>query len=145
MRDSEQKKRWVIGMIGLFFRWMFAFALLALTYNPTQWNYVRWSMDNYESRLSIAVLTGLLLTIGYIIYLRATIRSIGGFGMFLVLSVVAALLWVLYDLGLLQLDNPTMNVWLGILALSVVLGIGLSWSHVRRALSGQADMDDVDE
>ncbi|UWQ93261.1 hypothetical protein K3727_03805 [Rhodobacteraceae bacterium M382] len=131
--------------MGLFFRWMFAFALLALTYNPTQWNYVRWSMDNYESRLSIAVLTGLLLTIGYIIYLRATIRSIGGFGMFLVLSVVAALLWVLYDLGLLQLDNPTMNVWLGILALSVVLGIGLSWSHVRRALSGQADMDDVDE
>ncbi len=132
-------------MIGLFFRWMFAFALLALTYNPTQWNYVRWSVDNYESRLSIAVLAGLLLAIGYIIYLRATIRSIGGFGMFLVLSVVAALLWVLYDLGLLQLDNPTVNVWLGILALSVVLGIGLSWSHVRRALSGQADMDDVDE
>ena len=132
-------------MIGLFFRWMFAFALLALTYNPTQWNYVRWSVDNYESRLSIAVLAGLLLAIGYIIYLRATIRSIGGFGMFLVLSVVAALLWVLYDLRLLQLDNPTLNVWLGILALSVVLGIGLSWSHVRRALSGQADMDDVDE
>ncbi|WP_291737367.1 DUF6524 family protein [Leisingera sp. F5] len=131
--------------MGLFFRWMFAFALLALTYNPTQWNYVRWSVDNYESRLSIAVLAGLLLAIGYIIYLRATIRSIGGFGMFLVLSVVAALLWVLYDLGLLQLDNPTVNVWLGILALSVVLGIGLSWSHVRRALSGQADMDDVDE
>jgi hypothetical protein len=24
------------------------------------------------------------------------------------------------------------------------LGVGLSWSHVRRALSGQADMDDVD-
>jgi hypothetical protein len=132
-------------MIGLFFRWLFAFGLLALTYNPTDWNYVRWSLANYESHLSIAVLMGLLLTIGYIIYLRATVRSIGGFGMFLVLAVVAALLWVLYDLGLLTLDNPTVNVWLGILALSVVLGIGLSWSHVRRALSGQADIDDVDE
>jgi len=29
--------------------------------------------------------------------------------------------------------------------LAFVLGIGLSWSHVRRRLSGQADMDDVDE
>lgn len=132
-------------MIGLFFRWVFAFGLLALTYNPTDWNFVRWSMTHYETHLSVAVLMGLLLTIGYIIYLRATVRSIGGFGMFLVLAVVAALLWVLYDFGLLELDNPTLNVWLGILALSIVLGIGLSWSHVRRALSGQADMDDVDE
>ncbi|MGR3616335.1 MAG: DUF6524 family protein [Paracoccaceae bacterium] len=132
-------------MFGLFFRWLFAFALLALTYNPTQWNYVRWSVGNYEAHLSVAVLMGLVLTIGYIIYLRATVRSIGGFGMFLVLAVVSALLWVLYDFGLLSLENANVNVWLGIFALSVVLGIGLSWSHVRRALSGQADMDDVDE
>jgi hypothetical protein len=44
----------------------------------------------------------------------------------------------------LSLDNTGMNVWLGLLALSLVLGVGLSWSHVRRALSGQADMGDVD-
>ncbi|MDB0037659.1 DUF6524 family protein, partial [Ascidiaceihabitans sp.] len=89
-------------------------------------------------------LAGLLLLIGYIIYLRATLRSIGGFGMLLVLALVGALLWVLYDFGLLSLDNTGLSVWLGLLALSLVLGVGLSWSHVRRALSGQADMDDVD-
>ena len=131
--------------MGMFLRWLFAFILLAATYNPTEWNFVRWSMDNYEAHLSIAVFCGLLLSIGYIIYLRATIRSIGGFGMFLVLSLVAALLWVLYDLGLLALDNRQLNVWLGILALSAVLGIGLSWSHVRRMLSGQADVDDLED
>jgi hypothetical protein len=32
---------------------------------------------------------------------------------------------------------------LGILALSLVMGIGLSWSLIRHRLSGQADMDDV--
>ena len=90
------------------------------------------------------VLAALLLLIGYIIYLRATLRSIGGFGMLLVLALVGALLWVLYDFGVLSLDNTGLNVWLGLLALSLVLGVGLSWSHVRRALSGQADMDDVD-
>lgn len=131
--------------MGLFLRWLFAFLLLALTYNPTQWNYLRWTAANYHSYLSVVVLGGLMLTIGYIIYLRATLRSIGGFGMALILAVVAALLWVLYDFGLLALDNTDMNVWLGIFALSVVLGIGLGWSHVRRRLSGQADIDDVDE
>jgi len=131
--------------MGLFLRWLFAFVLLTATYNPTDWNYVRWSLVNYQAHLSVAVLLGLLLAIGYIIYLRATIRSIGGFGMFLVLAVVAALLWVLHDLGLLELDNTDTNVWLGILSLSVVLGIGLGWSHVRRQMSGQSDVDDLDD
>jgi len=131
--------------MGLFLRWLFAFVLLTATYNPTDWNYVRWSLINYQAHLSVAVLLGLLLAIGYIIYLRATIRSIGGFGMFLVLAVVAALLWVLHDLGLLELDNTDTNVWLGILSLSVVLGIGLGWSHVRRQMSGQSDVDDLDD
>jgi drug/metabolite transporter (DMT)-like permease len=94
--------------------------------------------------MSIAVLAGLVLLVGYIIYLRATLRSIGAFGMLLVLAVVGAGLWVLYDLGVLRLDDPSFNVWLGLIALSFVLAIGLSWSIVRRALSGQADVDDVD-
>ncbi|TDE40147.1 DUF6524 family protein [Antarcticimicrobium sediminis] len=131
--------------MGLFLRWMFAFILIALTYNPTQWNYIRWSMANYGSFLSLTVLMGLVLLIGYIVYLRATLRSIGGVGMALVLAVVLALLWVLTDFGLLALSNRDLNVWLGILALSAVLGIGLGWSHVRRQLSGQADIDDIDE
>ena len=131
--------------MGFILRWLFAFGLLAATYNPSDYNYVQWVRDHGQTNLSIAVLLGLLLLVGYIIYLRATLRSIGGFGMGLVLALVAALLWVLYDLGLLSLNNGNMNTWLGIVALSLVLGIGLSWSHVRRRLSGQADMDDVDD
>ncbi len=38
-----------------------------------------------------------------------------------------------------------MNTWIGLVALATVLGIGLSWSHVRRYLSGQSDVDDVEE
>lgn len=125
-------------------RWLTAFALLAATDNPTSFKYVKWVMTQGERPVSLMVLAGLLLLIGYIIYLRATLRSIGGFGMLLVLALVGALLWVLYDFGVLSLDNTGLNVWLGLLALSLVLGVGLSWSHVRRALSGQADMDDVD-
>jgi hypothetical protein len=131
--------------MGFVLRWVFAFVLLAATFNPTEYNYVDWVREFGGQNMSIAVLLGLVLLIGYIIYLRATLRSIGAFGMILVIAVVGALLWVLYDLGVLRLDNASFNVWLGLGALSFVLGIGLSWSHVRRALSGQADMDDVDE
>ena len=131
--------------MGFFLRWLFAFILLAATFNSTEWNYIRWAQENYENELPLTVFLGLVLMIGYIIYLRATIRSIGVFGMLLVIAVVGSLIWVLVDWQILTLGNTHLNVWLGIFSLSVVLGIGLSWSLVRRMLSGQVDMDDVDE
>lgn len=130
--------------MGFLVRWVFALVLVAATFNPTQYNYIGWAMRNFDSQLPLTLLLGLLLLVGWIVYLRATLRSIGAVGMVLIAAIVAALLWVLYDYGVLNLDNPAMNTWLGILALSAVLGIGLSWSIVRRKLSGQADVDDVD-
>lgn len=131
--------------MGFLLRWLFAFVLLAATYNPTQWNFVRWAMDHYTDMLSVTVLAGLILAIGYIIYLRATLRSIGFFGMILVLAVAGTLVWVLFDQGMINLSDPTLNTWLAIVILSIVLAIGLSWSIVRRKLSGQLDVDDVEE
>jgi hypothetical protein len=126
-------------------RWAFAFILLAATFNPTEWNYVRWAEANFTEQLALASLLGLVLFAGYVIYLRATLRSIGLFGMLLVLALVAAVIWVAYDFGWISLENPTVNTWIGLFAASLVLGVGLSWSIVRRRLSGQADVDDVDE
>ena len=58
-----------MGLImGFVIRWVFAFVLLAATYNPTAWNYVSWSMTNAETNLSMVVLLGLVLFVGYIIY-----------------------------------------------------------------------------
>ncbi len=132
-------------MMGFLLRWLFAIVLVAVTYNPTDYNFVRWAATEGQNQLSVTVLAGLVLLVGYIIYLRATLRSIGAFGMLLILALVGALLWVAYDFGLLDLQNRALTMWIGIFALSLVLGIGLSWSIVRRKLSGQADVDDVDE
>ena len=131
--------------MGFLLRWLFAFVLLAATYNPTEYNFVRWAMGNYQQMLSICVLGGLILLVGYIIYVRATLRSIGLFRMLLVLAVAGTMIWVLFDQGLIDLANPTFNTWLAIVILSLVLAIGLSWSIVRRKLSGQLDVDDVEE
>ena len=69
--------------MGFLIRWIFAFVLIAATFNPTDWNFTRWALENFDSNIPLTVLFGLLLFIGYVIYLRATLRSIGGFGMFL--------------------------------------------------------------
>ncbi|MBN7783610.1 hypothetical protein JYP51_01685 [Ponticoccus gilvus] len=126
-------------------RWLFAFLLLAATYNPTQLNFIRWAEANWSTQMPLVVLAALVLLVGYVIYIRATLRSIGASGMLLVLALVGAILWVLWDFGLVSLDNPGFATWVGILALSIVLGVGLSWSIIRRRLSGQVDMDDVEE
>lgn len=131
--------------MGFLLRWLMAFALIAASYNPTRWNYVAWVDRTWPEQMPLAVLFGLLLFVGYVIYLRATLRSIGAFGMGLVAAIFAALIWVLVDFDIVKLSDPGLNTWLAVLALSLVLGIGLSWSLVRRKLSGQADVDDVDE
>ncbi|PWE26747.1 hypothetical protein C4N9_20115 [Pararhodobacter marinus] len=125
-------------------RWLIAFVLVAATWNPTPWNFTRWALDTGTTQLPVTVLAGLILLIGWIIYLRATLRSIGPLGMALVAAVFAALIWVLVDYGIIDISDPGLNAWLGILIASLVLGIGLSWSIVRRRISGQADVDDVD-
>ncbi len=131
--------------MGILLRWLGAFVLLALTYNPTSWNFYRWAEGNWQAQMPLTLLMGLLLAVGYMVYIGATLRSIGGFGIVLVAGIVGALVWVLIDFGVLTLDNPQLNLWIGIVLLSVVLGIGLSWSIIRQRLSGQATVDEVDE
>ena len=124
---------------GFLIRWLFAFLLIVATYNPTRFNYVNWASENFETQTPLVVFLGIALLVGYVIYLRATFRSIGRWGMLLVAALVGSLLWVLYDWGVLSTTNTDLNIWMGLLALSLILGTGLSWSLVRRALSGQID------
>jgi len=131
--------------MGIFLRWLAAFVLLALTFNPTPWNFVRWAQANYTAELPLTVLLGLLLTVGYVFCLHATLRSIGGFGMLTIAAIFGCTVWVLVDWGVLSLGNTDLNLWLGILVLSLILGIGLSWSIVQRRVTGQYDVDEFEE
>jgi hypothetical protein len=131
--------------MGIFWRWFGAFALLSATFNPTPWNYLRWTMENHATQLSLAVFLGLLLAIGYLVCLNATLNAVGGFGLVLVGAVFAALAWVLFDWGMLTLTTTDPRLWFGLFALSVVMAVGLSWGIVLRRLSpGDAVAEDDD-
>ena len=130
--------------MGILLRWLGAFVLLSATYNPTDWNFVAWVRRVWPEQMPLAVFLGLLLGVAYMIYVVATLRSIGAFGVILVAAVFGAGLWVLIDWGVLTLSNPSLNLWLGIFVGSLVLGVGLSWSILRQRLSGQASVDEID-
>lgn len=130
--------------MGFLIRWISALVLLVVTYNPSFWSYSTWVGENYTSNLPVAVLVGLILIAGYLVFLRATLNSIGIVGMVLILALVGALLWVLFSQGLLTFGNYTFNAWVVIIALSLVLAVGMYWSVLWRRMSGQVDVDEVD-
>ncbi len=91
------------------------------------------------------VFSGLILLIGWVIYIRATLRSLGLVGVTLATALFATLFWVLIDWQLIPSDNIETLTYSAQIILCLLMATGMSWSHVRRRISGQVDADDVDE
>ena len=130
--------------MGILLRWLGAFVLLAAIFNPTRWNYLAWARESWSSQMPLILVRGLILGVAAMVYLVATMRSIGILGSIVIAAICAAGPWFLTDWGLLGLGNPALNIWLGLLVLSLILGIGMSWSILRQRLSGQQTTDEVD-
>ncbi len=133
------------GFGDFLWRWVFAQGLVFATFNPTEWSYARWAAGAWESDLPLVAFLGVALVIGWIIFLRATLNSIGLFGVALIAAAAGTLVWLLIDRGLLSVEAPGLLIWIGLFILGLILGLGMSWSHVRRMLSGQLDVDDVED
>ncbi|MFK7941785.1 MAG: DUF6524 family protein [Paracoccaceae bacterium] len=134
-----------MGPVGFILRLGFATVLVLATYNPLGPSLYHWLREGFETDLPLKALASVIMLIGYVICFRATFRSIGIFGVLLVAALIAAVMWVLFDYQILTPEDPGLLQWIILLGVGLVLGIGLSWSHVRRKLSGQLDTDDVDE
>ena len=137
------------GLTGIGFLWRFiaALALVLLTYNPSGQSAYHWiSSAIAESAfgpLHLLLLAALL--IGWVIYWIATWRALGTLGVALAGLVLGAIIWLLIDIGLLKLDSVSAITWVFLVGLSIVLAVGVSWSHVWRRLTGQINVEDVDD
>lgn len=142
MAESKQG----IGLLGWTGRLLLAAVLVFATYNPSGHSYWHWLRQSLPGGVdALVVFTGVVLAIGWTIYLRATLRSLGGLGLVLTTAFFTALLWLLADWGVLPIDDRRTVIWLGELVLTAVLAVGLGWSLVQRRLTGQVDVDDVEE
>lgn len=127
---------------GFFARWLFAVALVFGTYNPSDYSYMNWVLGPTSEFGPIMALIGVALLIAWIIFLRATFLSIGVLGIALGAALFGCLIWLLIDLGLLSLDATGALTWIVLVVLSLILATGMSWSHIRRRLTGQFDVDE---
>lgn len=123
-----------------------ALVLVFATYNPTGWSYFHWAkraLLDWSSVEPLLVLGAILLIIGWAIFLRATMRSLGPFGLALAIAFFAVLIWILIT-WFPGLTNNTALIYLLLIGLGGVLSMGLSWSHIRRRMTGQLDVDEAD-
>ena len=99
-----------ITFSGFLLRLGAAMVLVFSTYNPTGYSFFHWVRHLSEFTPWMA-LTGILLLIGWTVYLRATARSMK---------------------------------WITEFMLCGILAVGISWSHIRRRMTGQVDVDEVE-
>ena len=133
-----------INWFGFLLRLLAAFILVFSSYNPSEYSYYHWASKNINSLTPMIALAGVLLLIGWTILLRATFRSLGPFGLLLAAAFLGVLLWMMIDWGWFDADSLTAMTYIVLAVLSGVLAIGVSWSHIRRRITGQIDVDDVE-
>lgn len=133
-------------MAQIIIRFIGALLIVLLTFNPTGHSYFNWVSDalSGEGFKAQHAFAGVVLLIGWTILIRATFRSLGAFGLLLASAFIGTFVWLLDSYGLIgQADS--IIPWLALVSLSALLALGTSWSHVRRRISGQVDVDEIDD
>jgi len=130
------------NLVSFLLRFGFALALVFLTYNPSGYSWIGWLQS--ETPLVYKVAAGIVLAIGWVMFLRATWNSLGALGTMLATAFFGVIIWLFIEWGWFALDDTSTIQWVVLFVLSGVLAVGMSWSHIRRKLSGQYDTDEIE-
>ncbi|VAW79235.1 hypothetical protein MNBD_GAMMA12-437 [hydrothermal vent metagenome] len=135
--------RTTISWPGIGLRFLSALLLVFLTYNPSEFSYYHWGIIQLIDDFSIAkVFIGIVLIIGWAIFLRATSRSLGKMGLILTTGFFVTLVLLLQQLGF-KVTSLEGIVYVVLVVLAAIMTVGMSWSHIRRRLTGQVDVDEM--
>lgn len=138
-----------IGFSGVAVRFLFAFALVCLTWNPTRYNYAEWALAQWNPAdrsdlWPVVAFTGIIMLMGWVFFLRTTARSLGAFGIVLCAGLAVTVFWALFKYNVVSTASTNVISWIGLALFSAVLAGGMSWAHLRARWSGQATVDDVE-
>lgn len=147
MVDKKERSSDGLTAMGFLWRLVAALVLVLLTYNPSGHSAYHWITSAISNSAfgPLHLLLVALLLIGWVIYWIATWRALGTLGVALAALVLAAIIWLLFDIGLLKSQSVSAVTWISLICLALVLAIGVSWSHVWRKLTGQINVEDVDD
>ena len=132
------------GFDGFLLRFVFAIIVVFASYNPEGVSYYHWIYEALPEFSVIKAFAGVVLLIAWVILIRATLGSLGFFGIILAVAFFGLATWLVVDVIGLSTDNIRVISYIIIIMLASVLSIGVSWSHVRRRITGQVDTDEID-
>ncbi|WP_029007087.1 DUF6524 family protein [Azospirillum halopraeferens] len=116
-------------------RWLFLFAMITATYNPTGYSYVDWLFAADTTYLAVKLFIGMTLIILYGFILGMAGRALKGMGVFLAILFFASLTWALESQDLLP--GTRLGLMLLIQAfLAATLAAGLSLAILRQNVAG---------
>lgn len=125
-------------------RFIFAIIIVFATYNPEGASYYHWISGSLAQFSVLKAFIGVILLIGWVVLIRATIGSLGAIGVILAAAFFGLAIWLIIDVPGLSTDNSRVISYIIEIMLASVLSIGVSWSHVRRRVTGQLDTDELD-
>lgn len=135
------------GVVG---RFVLAIVVVFATFNPWGTSFFHWTIapmfaagGGIETLGPLKVLAGIFLVIGWVICLQSTRRSLGVKGALLVAALFGTLVWLLVDQRLVSAGSSKSIALIVLVIIGAILGIGMSWSHLSRKLTGQVDTDQV--
>lgn len=129
-----------ITLTGTLIRIALALALVIGTFNPTGYSLFHWITEAPVAVTPGKALAVLALAIGWVVCLRTAFISLGRIGLVLALALFSVLAWFLVDRNVVSLTG-TGIVWVGLVIVGVLLGIGLSWSLLRAKATGQIEVN----
>jgi hypothetical protein len=144
-KDKVRGAPFTLGSFGL--RLLFTLALVVLTFNPTGYSFVNWLQASWFSTPKTLgpehAVAGIALLAGWLIVVTATQRALGSLGLIVLAAFLAALVWWLFDAGWLKTSSAGALEWITLVCLSILLAVGMSWSFIWRRMTGQYEVDEV--
>jgi len=132
------------GWDSFLVRFVFAVIVVFATYNPESVSYYHWIAEAFPAFTVLKAFAGVVLLICWVILIRATLGSLGFIGILLASAFFGLAIWLIIDVIGLSADSQRVISYIISIMLASVLSIGVSWSHIRRRISGQVDTDELD-
>jgi hypothetical protein len=148
---KNAKDREGLSARGVLGRFLAALLLVYATWNPEGWSYFHWithrpapGSASWLETPALKLVVGVLLAIGWVIFLTAARRSLGAIGIVLTAALCGGLVWLLVSWEVVSASSVRGLSHIALLVISIILAVGLSWSHLSRRITGQVDADVVD-
>ena len=148
MPDKKNNKSEApLSAAGFGIRFAVALALVLLTFNPSGFSAYHWitgAIGASEFGPLHLLAIGVMIA-GWSVFWIAIWRALDTFGVVIAIVVLGAIVWLLVDVGLLHTSSVSGITWVVLICLAAVLTIGVSWSHFWRRITGQVNVEHVDD